>query len=116
MNLHMPTRSRREPPTPPAGGAGAVIGTAIRGRWRLAFVYEGHARVVDPHVYGVLSNGKLVLSGCQTGGPSRSGKLPQCKHFELERIEQLEILGEPSRIRDDHDPDDPQFAKVYAQV
>jgi hypothetical protein len=116
MNLNTLTRSRREPPSPPAGGAGAVIGTAIRGRWRLAFVYDGHPRVIDPHVYGVLSNGSLVLSGCQVGGSSRSGKLPQWKHFELERIEQLDILEESSRIRADYNPDDPRFAKVYAQV
>jgi hypothetical protein len=67
-------------------------------------------------VYGVLSNGTLALGGCQVGGTSRAGTLPQWKHFALERIEQLDILEEPSRIRDDYNPDDPQFAKVYAQV
>jgi hypothetical protein len=116
MNPSNSTPTRREPPSPPAGGAGAVIGTGIRDRWRLAFVYEGHPRVVDPHIYGVLTTGLLALSGYQVGGSSRAGKVPDWRTFHLESIEQLEILEESSRIRGDYNPDDPQFAKVYSQV
>lgn len=111
-----PPRSRRELPSPPAGVAGAVIGTGIRDRWRLEFVYEGHPRVMDPHSYGVLSTGPLALSGYQVRGSSRSGPVPDWRTFDLEAIEQLEILEESSRIHCDYNPDDPQFAKVYAQV
>jgi hypothetical protein len=93
-----------------------VIGTGIRDRWRLAFVYEGQPRVVDPHIYGVLKAGPLALSGYQVRGSSRSGKVPDWRTFHLEAIEQLEILEESSRIRADYNPDDPQFAKVYSQV
>lgn len=116
MNSNPAPRSRREPPSPPAGGAGAVIGTGIRDRWRLAFVYEGHPRVVDPHIYGVLASGPLALRGYQVRGSSPSGEVPEWQVFHLEAIEQLEILEESSRIRADYDPDDRQFAKVYSQV
>ena len=116
MNPNPALRSRREPPSPPAGGAGAVIGTGIRDRWQLAFVYEGHPRVVDPHIYGVLTSGPLALSGYQIRGSSDSGKVPDWRTFCLEGIEQLEILEQSSRIRPDYNPDDRQFAKVYSQV
>lgn len=116
MNPHPVIRSRRVPPSAPAGGAGAVIGTGIRDRWRLAFVYEGHSRVVDPHIYGVLATGPLALSGYQVGGTCPSGQVPEWMTFHLEAIGQLEILEQSSRIRADYNPDDPQFAKVYSQV
>lgn len=116
MTVNTATRTRRAPPSPPAGGAGAVIGTAIRGRWRLAFVYEGHPRVVDPHLYGVRTTGALALSGYQVRGTSHAGEVPGWRTFDLELIEQLDILEEPSPTRDDYDPDDAKFTKVYAQV
>jgi hypothetical protein len=102
------SRTRRPAPCPPAGGAGAVIGTAIRGRWRLSFICRGAAWIVDPHVYGVLATGELALRGVQATG--------RWDTFELASIEQLDILAEPFRIDPKYDPDDPKFAKVYAQV
>ena len=116
MNPTLATRARRAAASPPAGGAGAVIGTAIRGRWSLAFVDQGHPRVVDPHLYGVLTSGALAMCGCQVRGSRRRGKVPDWAIFHLDMIEGLEILDEPSRVRDDYNPHNRSFAKVYSQV
>lgn len=116
MPLDTLSPARRAPPAPPAGGAAAVIGTAIRGGWRLSFLYDGLPRVVDPHLYGVLAGGELAIGGMQVDGERSRGPVPAWDTFRLAQIEQLQILDVPARVHDAYDPEDPAFEKVYAQA
>ncbi|MDQ7064657.1 MAG: hypothetical protein Q9P90_10480 [candidate division KSB1 bacterium] len=67
-----------------------MIGQAIKYKRILEFSYNGHFRVVEPHVPGV-SNGKLQFLGYQISGSSSSGGIPQWRRFDLDRIRNLVI-------------------------
>jgi len=52
-----------------------VICETIRAHHRLAFVYQGLARVVEPYCHGISTTGFEVLRAIQIAGASRSGHL-----------------------------------------
>lgn len=66
---------------------------AIRGRNLIEFNYEGHHRVVEPHVYGC-RNGMEQMLGFQIWGSSSSGGLPDWRRFDLAGISGLIVLAE----------------------
>jgi DNA-damage-inducible protein D len=68
-----------------------VITKAINNKQILEFNYKGNTRIVEPYVVGETSKGKYTLLSIQTGGYSSSGKLPDWRMFELDKIEDLQI-------------------------
>jgi len=71
------------------------ISEAIERRRVLAFSYDGHPRIVQPHALvreGQLR--RLVLHAWQADGGSKSGELPGWRNFDLGGITGLEVLDE----------------------
>lgn len=92
------------------------IEEAIHGRRRLAFVYRGKPRLVEPHTYGEDRHGRLVLVGVQVGGEA-SDALPAWRGFHVAAIRHLVLLDDAFRgPRDGYRRDDGAFTKIYAQL
>jgi hypothetical protein len=66
-----------------------TICDAIHNRCVLKFAYDGHPRIVEPHAYGLSRTRKEVIRCYQTGGTSRSGKLPSWRLMEVGEIKFL---------------------------
>ena len=68
-----------------------IICDAIYNRCVLKFTYHGHPRVVEPHAYGLGRALNEVVRCYQTGGTSRSGKVPAWKLMAVDQIESLTV-------------------------
>ncbi len=66
-----------------------IICDAIHNRCVLKFTYEGHPRVVEPHAYGLSLAKNEVIRCYQTGGTSRSGRVPDWSLMKVNQIESL---------------------------
>ena len=71
-----------------------IICDAIHNRCVLRFTYNGHPRVVEPHAYGLSRALNEVIRCSQTGGTSRSGKVPDWKLMVVGQIESLTVTEE----------------------
>jgi predicted DNA-binding transcriptional regulator YafY len=67
-----------------------LLRNAIADKHLIRFQYRGKERIVEPHDYGV-NNGIVRLFSWQVGGRS-SGQLPGWRMFDVEGIENCEIL------------------------
>ncbi len=66
---------------------------AVTNRQVICFYYESLHREVEPHVYGVNAKGVEELWGFQTGGQSKSGRVPCWRLFEVPLMENLYLAG-----------------------
>ncbi len=55
------------------------------------FRYQGHERVVEPHLLGLHEAGEPMLVAYQTGGGSQSGQVPGWRTFITTSIEDVVI-------------------------
>lgn len=67
-----------------------TIRTAVAERRVLQFMYDSHARVVEPHDYGIHKGTRKVLC-YQIAGGSGSGKVPDWRTFFLDKIARASI-------------------------
>jgi len=89
---------------------------AIAARCLVSLVYDGLPRTGEPHDYG-LRAGKAQLNFYQTGGRSRSGKLPSWRTLDVARISELETLDkEFAGTRDTSTARHLRWDEVYASV
>jgi predicted DNA-binding transcriptional regulator YafY len=94
-----------------------TIAAAIHARQRLNFVYDEHARTVEPHTLGSDVHGTGVLCGYQTAGGSRSGKPAGWKFFRIVEISNLCVAnGEFFSPRPEYRQNDRAFANIAAQL
>jgi hypothetical protein len=70
------------------------ICSAIRNRCVLKFTYGGCPRVVEPHAYGLSRALNEVIRCYQTGGTSRSDKVPGWRLMEVTQIMSLIVTEE----------------------
>lgn len=70
----------------------AFIRDAIATKQVIVFAYQGHQRVVEPHIYG-RKDGVLQILGYQIGGRSSQGKLPDWRRFDLPLMRDLQLHG-----------------------
>ena len=70
-----------------------LIIAAIKEKKILSFTYNGHARIAEPHIYGI-SEGVHQLLGYQIRGSSSSGHLPEWRRFKVSAMQNLQILNE----------------------
>jgi len=88
---------------------------AIREKQVLRFNYNGHARVVEPHAYGVNATGEVVLHAFQTEGDSSSRPPPGWRTFNVGLIEELAATNERfSQARAGYVPGEPPLETVWA--
>lgn len=68
-----------------------VIRQAIINKKLITFSYQGHQRVVEPHILGVKDGDRQIL-GYQIAGTSKSGKpLPDWRRFSIEEMLRIEM-------------------------
>jgi hypothetical protein len=68
-----------------------VIKQAITSKKLVEFMYNGHIRVIEPHVLGI-NGGITQFLGFQISGSSGSGGLPEWRRFDLPKMLDLKIL------------------------
>ena len=69
-----------------------AIEKSINTKAIVEFHYNGHFRIVEPHVLGI-SKGTLQILGYQVGGSSSSGGIPEWRRFDLNGMERLVITA-----------------------
>ena len=69
-----------------------LICSAIDNRYLLSIEYDPGHRIVEPHAYGLGSDGKELLRAFQTEGASASGEQKEWKLFRVDRITRLTVL------------------------
>lgn len=67
-----------------------LIKQAITNKKLIEFLYKGHPRVIEPHVLGVNDNVTQVL-GFQVGGSSSTGRIPEWRRFDVQKIAYLNV-------------------------
>lgn len=88
---------------------------AIAGRRLLAFVYDGHARVAEPHCHGTGAEGQEFLRAYQVEGTSASGALGW-KLFEVAQMTRLQLLDVGFVVRPDFNANDVAMHPVHCCV
>jgi len=95
----------------------ALVERAIRERKIAAFQYEGKFRVVEIHAFGAAAGqGDDIILGWQTGGFSRSGRLPGWRLFNVDRISEFELAVQGFTPSPGQADNDPRFRKVTLKV
>jgi len=94
-----------------------TICDAIRDRCVLKFTYAGHPRTVEPHAYGLSKTRKEMLRCYQTGGTSRSHKVPHWTWMEVALIQSL-IVTEEHFVgeRDGYKKDDKGMSTIFCEL
>lgn len=114
-NPHPHSSSTRHAPLP-RDHLSQLIDEAIRSKKLLSFRYKGHPRIVEPHILGTLTTGRVALSCYQVRGTSSSGML-EWKNCKLDEMHELALLGERfTRPRAGYNPLDDSFATVFSQL
>ncbi len=118
-----PGLAAAEAPAAAAAAAAKEVGSeahgifleAIREKRVLRFVYNGHARVVEPHAYGVSATGETVLHAFQIEGESASKPPPGWRTFNVALIEKLAATeGRFSSARPGYVQGEPALETVWA--
>ena len=94
-----------------------TIVNAINNMDILSFTYKGNPRVVEPHAYGIGSDGNDLLRAYQTGGYSSSWNLPEWRLFEVNEVYNLSSTGDKfNGARPGYHGDDQAMDHIYAQL
>jgi hypothetical protein len=94
-----------------------VICETIRSNHRLAFVYEGLARVVEPYCHGISTTGFEALRAIQIAGASRSGRLLSGKLWRVGKMQEIRSTGEEFVPSDPHyNPEDTAMRLIHCRV
>ena len=94
-----------------------TICTAVSRRQLLMFGYKGVVRVVEPHLYGLLADGREALSAWMRPGWSRTDPEGGWRLFHADALERVQTLPELfGGARPDFNPDDPHFAEVFCRL
>ena len=94
-----------------------VICAAVERCQLLMFGYKGVVRVVEPHLYGRLSDGREALSAWMRPGWSRTSPEGGWRLFHADALERVQGLPELfAGPREGFNPDDPVFVEVYGRV
>lgn len=90
---------------------------AIKNRHLLEFTYKSHFRIVEPHTFGIFSNGNEILVSYQIGGTSETGDIPDWRPFTFSKIENLKVLNENFMVaRSGYKRADPRFREIYCDL
>jgi hypothetical protein len=92
-----------------------VICQAIREKRLLELQYEGHARRVAPHIYGIDSTGDELLTCYQVWG-AEDGEPAGWRFFRLADISDLTLTSKRFAPRPEHQRDEAAIARVYCRV
>jgi hypothetical protein len=111
----LPAESDGSGPVRDNGAVPPRICQAVAQRQMLAFDYDRHHRIVEPHCHGPGVDGRELLRAYQVGGTSASGPLGW-KLFDAARITSMRVLDEHFAPRPDYRADDPAMHPVHCCV
>jgi hypothetical protein len=95
----------------------ATICEAIRGRRLLMFAYKDLVRVVEPHVYGLTSEGNELLNGWMRPGYSRTSPEGGWRNWRVDEISHLTLLPDGfDGPRPDYNPHDARMHEVVCSL
>lgn len=80
------------------------------------FTYHGHARRVEPHALGHVSEGRLALLGWQVAGGSASEPPTGWRTFVLPEISRLKLTRKPFAPRAGYDAATSKLKSIVAEV
>ncbi|RAP37573.1 hypothetical protein B1207_05215 [Legionella quinlivanii] len=93
-----------------------IIATAIMKKCHLLFSYDGHARRVEPHHYGIL-NGSRQLHAYQVSNGSKSGHLPEWRNFKLALMKDIKIDRDSLfEERESYNPVNAKYSKIIKSI
>jgi len=93
------------------------ISSAIQNRQLLSFSYDGYARVVEPHCYGIDKKGHYALSAYQVRGGSESGEYVGWKLFHESEMQHIAVLADTfAGPRPGYNRRDKMFTSISAQL
>ena len=94
-----------------------TITEAIKQRRVLTVFYDGHNRLVEPHVYGINSAGHEAVSCYQVGGGSSSGRAEGWKMLLISKLGPVTLTDRTFAPRTSPSPwGDRPMKQVFAQV
>jgi len=70
-----------------------TIRNAIANRQIVEFSYKGYHRIAEPHIYGIKDDKRQILV-YQIGGGSSSGRIPDWRRMDIDKIEGLKTTGQ----------------------
>ncbi len=80
-------------PDQPPAAIHELLCEAISNKRLIEFEYKDCRRIAEPHDYGVIQGVKKLLA-YQIGGESQSGRLPNWRWAEVEKINRVQVLKE----------------------
>jgi len=94
-----------------------IICDAIHNRRMLTFIYDGCPRIVEPHAYGLSRQRNEILRCFQTGGTSRSGRIPDWRLMRVARIMSLIVTEEHfSGARHGYKKGDKNMSTIFCEL
>ena len=83
----------------------------------VSFHYDGYSRVVEPHTYGIKSDGRRALRAYQVRGGSESGEYVGWKIFHQDEMTAVAVLSESfSSARPKYKQRDSFFSTILCEL
>ena len=90
---------------------------AINNHQIVQFYYEGHLRIVEPHLVREKTSGNICLSAWQVGGYSESDRQPPWRNYVLDNITQLALTNDKfSGSRPGYNPNDRTMSRIICRL
>lgn len=94
-----------------------LICNAITQRHLLRFVYDGYERIVEPHLYGINTANREMLSGYLVAGWSASAPEPGWRNYLVSEMAGIHVLGTPFvGPRPGYNPEDQSIRQVFCRT
>lgn len=91
------------------------IEEAVKNQNLIVFDYEGEARIVEPHCYGLTTKGNEAIRAYQVDGYSSSGRMGW-KLYDLGKADNIEILDETFEVRSDYKRGDKGMSEIFCEI
>lgn len=91
------------------------IEEAIKNQNLIVFDYEGEARTVEPHCYGLTTKGNEAIRAYQVDGYSSSGRMGW-KLYDFGKADNIEILDEIFKVRPDYKREDRGMSEIFCEI
>ena len=88
---------------------------AIKNQNVITFDYDGEARTVEPHCYGLTTKGNEAIRAFQIDGYSSSGDLGW-RLYDLSKVDDIEVFDETFDVRDSYKKGDRGMSRIYAEI
>lgn len=100
----------------PAGKNEELLRRALAERRLVTFKYHGHARRVEPHALGRVTDNRLALLGWQVSGGSASEPPPGWRTFVMAEMDSLKLARRTFAPRADYRPEAVKMHPIEAEV